>query len=192
MKIKVLLFLFCFAIFGCKIIKSNKNKKSTTFETNENELINSTNETDQSVVNSLSESDIKELRHFISNMNIEYNGESLEDKLDISLKKTEAGTNISISGKGKATYNEFKDSQISTFKKDLYSRQDSLFNSVLSIIKSQQKELKTSEKTKEKQSTKKGFTVGIYMMLTICISFAIFLYWIGRKIKLTFFTSGFK
>lgn len=61
----------------------------------------------------------EELVQSLSQLNINYNGDHIEDKLDVLLSKTKEGTKVSFQGKGTAGYSENISSEISTLRSEL-------------------------------------------------------------------------
>jgi len=93
-----------------------------------------------------------ELKNIIANLNINYTGKNLDDKLDVLLKQTNQGTKLTISGVGTANFKETSNNHIKTLQTQILKHYDSLHSEQLQEIKSLKTEIKQEITTQQKQS----------------------------------------
>lgn len=125
----------------------------------------------------------EELVQALSQLNINYNGDNIEDKLDVLLSKTREGTKISFQGKGTAGYSENTNTEISTLRNDIINHTDSLINQ---IIVEQQRNFEQSESEWNKRVKEVDtitFTPAVWLIVALALILGIFLSWISKKIK---------
>lgn len=135
-------------------------------------------------VNELNETEIKELKDFISNLNITYDGTDVNDKLEVLLKKLADGTTqLTLQGKGTANYNESNKTQFEALQKYFKSYQDSIQS--VNIKNQQQLEnnlsLKIDEKTKQVET--ETFTWQIWLIIILAVIVGICLNWVSKPFK---------
>ena len=132
----------------------------------------------------LSESEIKELKEFISSLNISYDGKDVNDKLDVLLKKLADGTTqLTLQGKGTANYNESNKTQFEALQKYFKAYQDS----IQEVNAKNQEQLKNDlfvridERTKQVDS--KTFTPVVWLIIGLAVIFGMFLSWVSKQFK---------
>lgn len=116
-------------------------------------------------VNTLEET--KQLLQLMQQLNVAYDGKQLDDKLDLLLKKTNEGTRLTISGKGKANYTENQNKQLEAFKVEIIKRQDSLMARRKKEVSELRKEIDFVKKTKDKNVNVVGFQFGFIALIII-------------------------
>ncbi len=177
----LLLLLF---ITSCRTVDTTKHK---SIEEVKVDLVETSKENTSAEVKSeteINENEVKELVSLLQNLQIGYDGKELEDKLDFLLKKTEDGTKLTIQGKGTANYSEAYKSEISTLKKELFQRQDSLYNLQSEIMKSLQADIYQFIKNKDKEVKVRGFQAGTYISIVAVLIVLLVLMWIAKRFKL--------
>lgn len=111
----------------------------------------------------------EELTRALSQLNINYNGDHIEDKLDVLLTQTADGTKVSFQGKGSAGYTETNNKEISTLRQDFAKYKDSITNEIK--IENQryfnQSEVEWNKRLKEVNS--KTFTPIVWILLIIAL-----------------------
>lgn len=125
----------------------------------------------------------EELVQALSQLNINYNGDHTEDKLDVLLSKTKEGTKLSIQGKGTAGYTENISSEISTLRNEMFQYTDSLVNQ---IIIAQQRNFKQSEaewNKRLKEVKSKTFTPVVWLIIGLAVVVGMCLNWISKHFK---------
>lgn len=132
----------------------------------------------------LNETELKELKEFISSLNISYDGKDINDKLDVLLQKTaNGGTQLTLTGKGTANYNESNKTQFEALQKYFKSYNDSI-QEVNAKNQEQLKNdllLKIDERTKQVDS--KTFTPGMWIAIIITVIVMLCLNWVSKQFK---------
>lgn len=125
----------------------------------------------------------EELTNALSKLNINYNGDHIEDKLDVLLSKTNEGTKVSFQGKGTAGYTESTNKEISTLRQDFAKYKDSLTN----VIKSEnQRYFKQSEQEwnkRLKEVNTKTFTPAVWLIISLAVVVGMCLNWLSKWFK---------
>ena len=125
----------------------------------------------------------EELVQALSQLNINYNGDHIEDKLDVLLSKTKEGTKLSIQGKGTAGYTENISSEISTLRSEIFQYTDSLHQQ---IIIAQQRNFKQSEaewNKRLKEVKSKTFTPAVWLIIGLAVIVGMCLNWLSKWFK---------
>lgn len=132
--------------------------------------------------NELNEADVKELKEFISNLNISYDGTDVNDKLDVLLKKLSDGTTqLTLQGKGTANYNQTDKTQFEALQKYFKSYQDS----IQEVNQKSQEQLnndlfiRIDEKTKQEDI--KTFTWQVWMLIGLALVVGMLLNWVSKQ-----------
>lgn len=174
----IALILICFSINGCKVKQVTRDKTKVDYSQNYDHLalidfINKNQQTKE-----LSETEIKEFKEFVSNLNINYDGKDLNDKMDVLLKKLADGTTqLTLQGKGTANYNQTDKTQFEALQKYFKSYQDS----IQQVNSRNQEQLKNDlfnridERTKQVDS--KTFTWQLWLLIGLAVVIGIFLRW---------------
>ena len=109
----------------------------------------------------------QELIEALSSLNINYNGDHLEDKLDVLLSKTNEGTKLSFTGKGSVGYHQSTNSEISKLRNDYFKYTDSL-HSELKVEQQRNFEVFIEEwNTKQKEIKTKTFTPLVWIVIVL-------------------------
>lgn len=122
------------------------------------------------------QTEIKELREIISNLNVSFDGKELDDKLDILLQKSADGTKLTFQGKGNVNYSESIKSEIESLKNEILKRQDSVFTTLNLKLHNLELKLDHYFKEKDKEVKVKSYTFGAWLWLII-ILLLLFLAW---------------
>ena len=125
----------------------------------------------------------EELTNALSKLNINYHGESIEDKLDVLLSKTNVGTKVSFHGKGTAGYSENISSEISTLRSELFQYTDSLHQQT---IIEQQRNFERSEQEwnkRLKEVNSKTFTPAVWLIIGLAVVIGMCINWVSKKLK---------
>ena len=125
----------------------------------------------------------QELIEALSSLNINYNGDHLEDKLDVLLSKTNEGTKLSFTGKGSVGYQESINTEISNLRNDFFKYTDSI-HSDSKMEQQRNFEVFIEEwKTKQKEVHTKTLTPMVWLLIGLALIVGMFLSWISKKIK---------
>lgn len=121
-----------------------------------------------------------EFESVLKALNVQYNGEQDND-LKVVLNRTDKGTELNVSGKGKANYNEQSEKTYNLTKSDILAIYDSLKQAELKQNKVErgQKIVDTFKSNKANDTT--GFQFGAYITGFGVLCLIIFLTWISRK-----------
>jgi len=132
----------------------------------------------------LTETELKKLKEFISDLNISYDGKDINDKLDVLLQKTaNGGTQLTLTGKGTASYKQTDKTQFESLQKYFKSYQDS----IQQVNAKNQEQLKNDlflhidEKTKHVET--KTFTWQVWLIIILAIIVGICLNWVSKPFK---------
>lgn len=125
----------------------------------------------------------EELVQVLSQLNINYNGDHIEDKLDVLLSKTTEGTKVSFQGKGTAGYSENSNSEISLLRKDIINHTDSIIQSITIQQNQNFEQFVNDWNIKNRQVESKTFTPMVWLIIVLALIVGMFLSWISKKIK---------
>lgn len=170
--------------FGCKTKELAVSKTLDEVKINLKEGTKTDVKTEVKNTTEVSEAEVKELYSLLQNLNINYDGKELSDKLDFLLKKTEEGTKLTIQGKGTAKYSENNKLEFESFKSEIFKRQDSLYRLQAQEMTLLRADIYQFSKEKHKQVEVKGFQFGFYFWLFLIIIAILILSWISKKFKL--------
>lgn len=104
------------------------------------------------------------LKDVLSALNVGYNGQSKDDKLEVEVNRTDTGTKMTVSGTGTANYQQQNKEQLSELRQLLIQRQDSLHQVELAAINKVKSELASKVLVSNKKVTKRGFSTGFYII----------------------------
>lgn len=132
----------------------------------------------------LNETELKELKEFISSLNISYDGKDVNDKLDVLLKKLADGTTqLTLQGKGTANYNQSDKTQLEALQKYFKHYNDS----VQQVNTKNQEQLKNDLFARIDESTKqvdtKTFTPAVWLIIGLAVIVGMCLNWISKQFK---------
>lgn len=125
----------------------------------------------------------EELIQVLSQLNINYNGDHIEDKLDVLLSKTNEGTKVSFQGKGSAGYSENANSEFSLLRKDIINHTDSLVQTITFQQNQNFEQFVNDWNIKNKEVQSKTFTSMVWLLIGLAVLVGMFLSWISKKIK---------
>jgi hypothetical protein len=188
-EIKALSYHFTFLLLLVTMISCrSKQVQSSKFELQKEheimEEVQKNNVIETSIQKEFNENQIQELLTVISSLNINFEGKTLEDKLDVLLKRTpEGGTNLSFSGVGSASFKQDEKIDFSKLEKSLHMRQDSLFVDLFNKLSLKQEQINEQKQTKDKNLQVKGFLFEGYLILGLIVLFLVLLWWLKRKFK---------
>lgn len=125
----------------------------------------------------------EELLQALSQLNINYNGDHIEDKLDVLLSKTKDGTKVSFQGKGTAGYSENTTIEISTLRNDIIKHTDSIIQSITIQQNQNFERFMNDWNVRQKEVQSKTFTPVVWLLMGLAVVVGMFLSWISKKIK---------
>ncbi|WP_312148846.1 hypothetical protein [Empedobacter sp.] len=107
---------------------------------------------------------LKEFESVLKALNVQYNGEQDND-LKVTLNRTENGTKLNVSGKGKANYNEQSEQTKSLTRDDVISINDSLRKVELQQNKQEQSEKLVDSFKSDTEKKKTDISFWIYFII---------------------------
>jgi len=173
----------CLLLIGCKTkqVNSDKLRVEQTENYDYSALLDylSKNQTTKQ----LSESDVKAFMEAFSKLNVQYDGKSIEDKLNVLMQKTDQGTQMTLSGIGKVNYTEENKELFASLEKRLFARMDS----IASIQSDELQSLKSDQSTEIAQKTKqvdtKTFTPAVWLIIGLAVIVGMCLNWVSKRLK---------
>lgn len=163
---------------ACRTKKVTTHQEEQKTELAERLIQQEENTQKNSVSSEQIQTEIKDIRELISNINVSFDGKELDDKLDILLKKTSEGTKLTFQGKGNVNYSENIKSEIESLKNEVLKRQDSVFTTLNLKLSDFELKLDHYFKEKDKQVKVKGFTFGAWTYIiagVLLLTIALFL-----------------
>lgn len=131
----------------------------------------------------LSESDIKAFMGAFSQLNVQYDGKSIEDKLNVLMQKTDQGTQMTLSGIGKVNYTEETKELFASMEKRLFARMDSIALIQSDEIQSLKRNQSTEIVQKTKQVDTKTFTWQVWLIIGLAVIVGMVLSWLSKQFK---------
>ena len=130
-----------------------------------------------------------EFESVLKALNVQYDGEQGND-LKVVLNRTEKGTELNVSGKGKANYNEATEQTKSLTRDDVITINDSMRKAELkqNKVERDQKIVDSFKSNKVNDTT--GIQLGAYLTGFGILCFIILLVWIGWQFKAKKKSSG--
>lgn len=166
-----MLFLLALVMLaGCKTKEVVTSTEKTTQKENTETVLQASQESQTVVASEQWQNEVKELKELLSELNISYNGQNVDDKLDVLLSQTKQGTQLSISGTGTARFKETTKQEFEALQLFIIKRQDSLHHIQINALNQLKSELSTELKAKDKAVRTKGFTFGFWTVLAICLA----------------------
>jgi hypothetical protein len=186
-EIKALAYWFTFlllllAMTSCRTKQVDSSKSETIKQHEILEQVEKNNVVQIASEKEVNEKHIEELKEVISSLNINFEGKTLEDKLDVLLKRTpEGGTKLSFSGVGSASFKQDEKIDIARLEMNLMQRQDSLFVQLLNELWLKQELLNKMEHSKDKNIKSRGFKFGAYFIFGFIVLFLVLVWRVYRK-----------
>ena len=160
---KILIIFVCLSwLTSCRTKKVTTHQEEQKTELAERLIQREENTQKNSVSSEQIQTEIKDIRELISNINVSFDGKELDDKLDILLKNTSEGTKLTFQGKGNVNYSESIKSEIESLKNEVLKRQDSVFTTLNLKLSDFELKLDHYFKEKDKEVKVKGFTLGAW------------------------------
>lgn len=131
----------------------------------------------------LSESDVKAFMEAFSQLNVQYDGKSIEDKLNVLMQKTDQGTQMTLSGIGKVNYTEENKELFASMEKRLFKQQDSIASIQSNEMQSLRSDLFTEIAQKTKQVDSKTLTPAVWLIIGLAVIVGMCLNWVSKRLK---------
>lgn len=183
MKKLLYILVSCLLLTGCKTkqVTTDKIKVEQTENYDYSALLDylSKNQTTKQ----LSESDVKAFMEAFSQLNVQYDGKSVEDKLNVLMQKTDQGTQITLSGIGKVNYTEENKKLFASMEKRLLKQQDSIASIQKDEMQSLRSDLFAEIAQKTKQVDTKTFTPAVWLIIGLAVIVGMCLNWVSKQFK---------
>ncbi|MDM1550675.1 hypothetical protein [Empedobacter falsenii] len=167
-------------LFACATKRKTKEVEKTEIKT-ENVINNDSVFQLKSKVSKLETNQtFNEFESVLKALNVQYDGEQGND-LKVILNRTENGTELNVSGKGKANYNEAAEQSKSLTRNEVASVFDSIIDARLEQSKQERGHQLVDSFKSDKENDTKGFQFGAYLTGFGVLCLIIFLTWISRK-----------
>lgn len=161
--------LICFLLIGCRTKYKTVKDIDIIQKGKETELRQDFESNNVSVSNAELQQEIKEFKEFVSNLDISYKGEELNDKLEILLNKNNDGGKLIIQGKGNVNYTENVKLELNNFKRELLKYQDSIFDRLAVRLYDIEQEIHQKEHIREKEVNERGFEFGFWFWFLLVV-----------------------
>lgn len=180
----ILALLLVFYLSGCKSKQVTADKTRVEQKQNYDHLAVIDFLKKNQSTKELNETELKELKEFISDLNISYDGKDINDKLDVLLQKTaNGGTQLTLTGKGTANYTESNKSQIESLQKYFKFYQDSIQEVNTRNQEQLKNDLFVRINEKNKQLDSKTFTPGMWIAIIVTVIVMLCLTWLKNQFK---------
>lgn len=174
------IFLSLFLVLSCATKRKTKEVEKSKIKT-ENVVQNDSVFQLKSKVSKIETNQtFNEFESVLKALNVQYNGEQGND-LKVVLNRTEKGTELNVSGKGKANYNENTEKTKSLTRNDIVNVFDSIIDARLQQNKQERAQQLVDSFKSDKENDTTGFQFGAYLTGFGVLCLIIFLTWISRK-----------
>lgn len=124
------------------------------------------------------QNEVTELRELLSELNISFDGQSQDDKLEVLLKQNENGTRLTISGTGMASYSEINKQELEALQLQIFARQDSLHTTQMNLLNQLNSNIEAKLSVKDKEVRTKTFTTEVWLIIALAVILGMFLNWL--------------
>jgi len=158
------IFLSLFLVLSCATKRKTKEVEKTEIKT-ENLLQNDSVFRLNSKVSKIETNQtFNEFESVLKALNVQYDGEQGND-LKVVLNRTEKGTELNVSGKGKANYNEQSEKTYNLTKSDILTIYDSLRKYELAQNKLQRDQLFLDHFKSDTEKEKSDVSIWVYVVI---------------------------
>lgn len=184
MKKVLFILVSCLLLTGCKTKQVNTDKLRVEQQQNFDHLALIDFIKQNQSTKEFTETEKREFKEILSNLNINYDGTDINDKLDVLLKKLADGTTqLTLQGKGTANYNQTDKAQFKALQKYFKSYQDS----IQEVNATRQEQLKNDLYArigeKNKQVDSKTFTPAVWLIIGLAVIVGMVLSWVSKQLK---------
>ena len=174
------IFLSLFLVLSCATKRKTKEVEKTEIKT-ENLLQNDSVFRLNSKVSKIETNQtFNEFESVLKALNVQYDGEQGND-LKVVLNRTEKSTELNVSGKGKANYNEQSEKTYNLTKSDILTIYDSLRKYEFEQNKQERAQQLVYSFKADKQNDTTGFQFGAYVVAFLVLVVAICAYIVFKK-----------
>lgn len=176
------IFLSLFLVLSCATKRKTKEVEKTEIKT-ENVINNDSVFQLKSKVSKIETNhNFNEFESVLKALNVQYDGEQ-GNELNVTLNRTENGTELNVSGKGKANYNEQSENTYNLTKSEFLLIYDSLRKFELAQNKLQRDQLFLDHFKSNTEKEKSDVSIWIYVLIGVVISLVIFFAWLNNQIN---------
>ena len=174
------IFLSLFLVLSCATKRKTKEVEKTEVKT-ENILKNDSVFQLSSKVSKIeSNLTFNEFESVLKTLNVQYDGEQ-GNELNVTLNRTEKGTELNVKGKGKANYSEQSEKTYNLTKSDILTIYDSLRKYEFEQNKQERAQQLVYSFKADKQNDTTGFQFGAYVVAFLVLVVAICAYIVFKK-----------
>lgn len=123
-----------------------------------------------------------EFESVLKALNVQYDGEQ-GNELNVTLNRTENGTELNVSGKGKANYNEAAENTYNLTKSDIFAIYDSLKQAELKQNKVERGQLLVDSFKSDTEKHKSDVSIWVYVVIGSVLVVATTIYVGIKQIK---------
>lgn len=168
--------------FGCATKRKTKEVERVKVVT-ENQVKNDSAVSATFKINrNQSDLTINSFESVLKALNVQYDGEQGND-LKVVLNHTQNGTELNVSGKGKANYNQATESTQYLSRRDVTMIFDSIIDARVNQMKSERSEMLVDTLKKESEKETTGLQFGAYVGIVLVVCFVVLLLWLGWQYK---------
>lgn len=180
----LLALLLVFYLSGCKSKQVTTDKIKVEHQQNYDHLAVIDFIKQNQSTKELSETEKKEFKEILSNLNINYDGTDINDKLDVLLKKLADGTTqLTLQGKGTANYNQSDKTQLEALQKYFKYYNDSVQQVNTKSQEQLKNDLYARIDEKNKQVDSKTFTPAVWLIIGLAVIVGMVLSWVSKQFK---------
>ncbi|MDM1070902.1 hypothetical protein HX001_00180 [Empedobacter brevis] len=174
-----------FLLFACATKRKTKEVEKTEIKTENVVKNDSVFELNSKVSKIETNQTFNEFESILKALNVQYDGEQGND-LKVILNRTEKGTELNVSGKGKANYNENTEKVKNLNRNDVVNVLDSIIDARVEQYKYERAQQLVDSFKSEKENNTTGFQFGAYLTGFGVLCLIIFLVWISWQLRLKY------
>ena len=123
-----------------------------------------------------------EFESVLKALNVQYDGEQANE-LNITLNRTENGTELNVKGKGKANYNEQTEKTKSLTRNDVVNILDSIIDARIEQNKHERSQQLVYSFKSDTEKEKTDISFWVYVVISVIVSLVIFFTWLNSQIN---------
>ena len=175
------IFLSLFLVLSCATKRKTKEVEKSKIKTENVVQNDSVFQLNSKVSKIETNQTFNEFESVLKALNVQYDGEQ-DNELKVVLNRTDKGTELNVSGKGKANYNEQSEKTYNLTKSDIFTIYDSLRKYELAQNKLQRDQLFLDHFKSDTEKEKSDVSIWVYVLIGGIVCFVIFLVFITIQI----------
>jgi len=177
------IFILMLLLVSCKA-KEVTRTHSEVLEVENLETVSKVSEEHKiSVEDNHFQNEVTELRELLSELNISFDGQSLDDRLEVLLKQNEKSTRLTISGTGMASYSEINKQELEALQRQIFARQDSLHIIHMNLLNQLYRNIEAKLSIKDKEIKTKTFAPAVWLIIALAVILGMFLNWLLKLFR---------